>query len=105
LAAHDNNIPFYVALPSTTIDWSISDGLADIPIEQRDPREVTHVVGDVGGEIREANTVASNTAISNFAFDVTPARLVTGLITEAGICAASEEGLVGLFPEKAGGTG
>ncbi len=105
LAAHDNNIPFYVALPSTTIDWSISDGLADIPIEQRDPREVTHVVGDVDGKVCEVNTVASSTAISNFAFDVTPARLVTGLITEAGICAASEEGLVGLFPERAGGSG
>jgi methylthioribose-1-phosphate isomerase len=101
LAAHDNNVPFYVALPSTTIDWSISDGIKDIPIEERDPREVTHVTGSVDGEVREANTVASNTNISNFAFDVTPARLVTGLITEAGICAASEEGLVGLFPHNA----
>jgi methylthioribose-1-phosphate isomerase len=101
LAAHDNGIPFYVALPSTTIDWSISDGIADIPIEERDPREVTHVVGNVDGEIREVNTVASNTAVSNFAFDVTPARLVTGLITEAGVCVASEEGLAGLFPQQA----
>ncbi len=101
LAAHDNNVPFYVALPSTTIDWSISDGIKDIPIEERDPREVTHVIGNVDGEVREVNTVASNTNISNFAFDVTPARLVTGLITEAGVCAASEEGLVGLFPHHA----
>jgi len=101
LAAHDNGIPFYVALPSTTIDWSISDGIADIPIEERDPREVTHIVGKVDGEVREVNTVASNTRISNFAFDVTPARLVTGLITEAGVCSASEEGLTELFPELA----
>ena len=102
LAAHDNDVPFYVALPSTTIDWTISDGIADIPIEERDPREVTHIFGDVSGEVLEVNTVASNTQISNFAFDVTPRRLVTGLITEAGVCAASEEGLAELFPEQAG---
>jgi methylthioribose-1-phosphate isomerase len=102
LAAHDNGIPFYVALPSTTIDWTISDGIADIPIEERDPREVTHVSGTVGDEVCEANTVASDTAVCNYAFDVTPARLVSGLITERGICAASEQGLVELFPELAG---
>lgn len=101
LAAHDNDIPFYVALPSTTIDWSITDGIADIPIEERDPREVTHIVGDVDGVVREVNTVASKTCVSNYAFDVTPARLVTGLITEAGICDASEEGLAALFPHLA----
>jgi len=100
LAAHDNDIPFYVALPSTTIDWSIRDGIADIPIEERDPGEVTHIYGmtDAGpGTIR---TTAPVTAVSNFAFDVTPARLVTGLITERGVCAASERGLTELFPEK-----
>ncbi len=101
LAAHDNGVPFYVALPSTTIDWTISDGLANIPIEERDPREVSHIIGRVGGKECEANTVASNTRISNYAFDVTPARLVTGLITERGVCDASEEGLAGLFPVHA----
>jgi len=102
LAAYDNGIPFYVALPSTTIDWSISDGITDIPMEERDPREVTHIPGRVGDEILEANTVASDTPVSNYAFDVTPARLVSGLITERGVCAASEKGLTGLFPELAG---
>ena len=101
LAAADNNVPFYVALPSTTIDWTISDGLADIPIEERDPREVSHVYGRVGDQTREANTVGSNTNIKNYAFDVTPAKLVTGLITECGVCDASEEGLASLFPELA----
>lgn len=101
LAAHDNGIPFYVALPSTTIDWECSDGLRDIPIEQRDPREVTHIWGKNGDRFDEVNTVAPGTPVSNYAFDVTPARLVTGLITEAGICEASESGLAGLFPERA----
>ena len=101
LAAHDNNIPFYVALPSTTIDWSIRDGIADIPIEERDPGEVSHIHGmtDTGpGTVR---TTARATVVSNFAFDVTPARLITGLITERGVCAASERGLSELFPDKA----
>jgi len=101
LAAHDNDIPFYVALPSTTIDWTISNGIVDIPIEERDPREVSHIYGRVGDKICEAATVASNTKISNYAFDVTPARLITGLITECGVCPASEEGLLGLFPDRA----
>jgi methylthioribose-1-phosphate isomerase len=104
LAAYDNKIPFYVALPSTTIDWTISDGLREIPIEERDPREVTQVYGRAGDQMCTVETVASNTGVSNFAFDVTPARLVTGLITECGICPASEEGLVGLFPERANST-
>jgi len=101
LAAHDNNIPFYVALPSTTIDWTICDGLGEIPIEERDPNEVTHVYGRVDDKMCSVQTVASDTNISNFAFDVTPARLVTGLITEFGVCPASEEGLANLFPERA----
>lgn len=99
LAAHDNGIPFYIALPSTTIDWTITDGILDIPIEERDPAEVTHVRGDVDGRTVSVNTVATGTAVSNFAFDVTPARLVSGLITERGICDASEAGLLSLFPE------
>ena len=101
LAAHDNKIPFYVALPSTTIDWTISDGINEIPIEERDPNEVSQIYGRVGDQMCYVQTVASDTGISNFAFDVTPARLVTGLITECGICPASEQGLAGLFPEHA----
>lgn len=102
LAARDNGIPFYVALPSTTIDWNIADGLADIPIEERSPEEVTHITGLDGGEIRIVQTVADDSPAGNYAFDVTPARLVTGLITERGVCDASEDGLAGLFPERAG---
>jgi methylthioribose-1-phosphate isomerase len=101
LAAHDNGIPFYVALPSTTIDWTISDGLHDIPIEQRDAEEVTHVSGLDGDDIREVRIVAKGSPVRNDAFDVTPARLVTGLITERGVCEASEDGLAKLFPERA----
>ncbi len=101
LAANDNDVPFYVALPSTTIDWQIQDGVADIPIEERDPAEVSHIPGELDGEVVTVNTVPEGTSISNYAFDVTPARLVTGLITEAGVCEASEEGLAGLFPEQA----
>jgi methylthioribose-1-phosphate isomerase len=101
LAAHDNGVPFYVALPSTTIDWTISDGLRDIPIEERDATEVTHVSGLDSGEVRSVRTITEESAAANFAFDVTPARLVTGLITERGVCDASEEGLVSLFPEHA----
>jgi methylthioribose-1-phosphate isomerase len=100
LAAKDNNVPFYVALPSTTIDWNARDGLRDIPIEQRNAEEVTHIygMGDSGPAV--VRTAAVDTPVSNFAFDVTPARLVTGLITERGICNASEDGLLKLFPEN-----
>ena len=101
LAAADNGVPFYVALPSTTIDWSIDDGLAAIPIEERDVREVSHVRGKAGETCIEVQTVADASPIRNYAFDVTPARLVTGLITERGVCEASERGLAGLFPEIA----
>jgi len=102
LAAHDNGIPFYVALPSSTIDWTIADGLGEIPIEQRDAAEVTHVTGRAGDAIVSVCTVAAESAVSNYAFDVTPARLVTALITERGICEASESGLARLYPEHAG---
>lgn len=101
LAARDNDVPFYVALPSTTIDWSVRDGIADIPIEERDAREVSHVRGAIDGKVVEVATTPTATPISNYAFDVTPARLVTGLITERGVCAASETGLAALFPEFA----
>ena len=100
LAASDNDIPFYVALPSTTIDWEARDGVREIPIEERDPEEVSHIYGVADGKPLTVRTTAANTPISNYAFDVTPARLVTGLITERGVCEASEKGLLGLFPEK-----
>ncbi len=101
LAAADNNVPFYVALPSPTIDWSLGDGLAEIPIEQRDGREVTHVQGKLAdGSIAEVQISPDGTQGGNPAFDVTPRRLVTGLITERGLCAASPEGLAAMFPEK-----
>jgi len=101
LAAHDNDIPFYVALPSTTIDWTIRDGLAEIPIEERDTHEVSHIRGMHGNQVCDVNTVADGSAIRNYAFDVTPARLISGLITDRGICDASEDGLARLFPEFA----
>jgi methylthioribose-1-phosphate isomerase len=100
LAARDNNVPFFVALPSPTIDWNLDDG-DDIPIEQRDPREVTHISGwTEAGERIEVRLTPEGSPAANYAFDVTPARLVTGLITERGVCPASREGLLGLFPEK-----
>lgn len=102
LAAHDNQIPFYVALPSTTLDWTINDGLKEIPIEQRNQDEVRYVVGKskASGKMDEVLICPETTEASNYGFDVTPARLVTGLITERGVCAASEDGLLGLFPEQ-----
>ncbi len=100
LAAADNAIPFYVALPSPTIDWEIEDG-ATIPIEQRDPREVTHIAGwTETGERVEVRLTPADSPAANYAFDVTPARLVTGLITERGVCPASRDGLLRLFPER-----
>jgi methylthioribose-1-phosphate isomerase len=99
LAARDNGIPFYVALPSPTIDWEIESG-AEIPIERRDSREVTHIEGwsDDGRRVAVRLTPPDSPA-ANYAFDVTPARLVTGLITERGVCPASRAGLLELFPE------
>jgi methylthioribose-1-phosphate isomerase len=100
LAARDNGVPFYVALPSPTIDWSIADG-DQIPIEERDSREVTHIAGwtEAGARV-EVRLTPDGSPAANYAFDVTPARLVTGLITERGVCPASREGLLGLFPER-----
>ena len=103
LAAKDNGVPFYVALPSPTIDWSVEEGHAGIPIEQRDAREVTHVWGlRRDGGVEEVRICPEATPALNPAFDVTPARLVTGLITERGVCAATPEALAGLFPERTG---
>ena len=102
LAAHDNGVPFWVALPSTTIDWRVSDGLSDIPIEERGQDEVTRMTGRMDdGSVGTMRVVAEGSAAANPAFDVTPARLVTGLITERGRCTASAPGLAALFPERA----
>jgi len=101
LAANDNGVPFYVCLPSPTIDWEIADGVAEIPIEERDSTEVSRVNGKTdSGLIASVQITPDGTSARNFAFDVTPASLVSGLITERGICAASEQGLHTLFPEQ-----
>jgi methylthioribose-1-phosphate isomerase len=98
LAAQDNGVPFYVALPSTTIDWTVQDGVAEIPIEQRSGAELTRITGRTeAGEIVTVDIAPQDVVARNDAFDVTPARLVTGLITERGVCAASQAGLNGLF--------
>ena len=102
LAAKDNNIPFYVALPSPTIDWTVLDGISEIPIEDRAAAEVSHIQGRTDtGEISTVQVTPEGTSVSNPAFDVTPNHLVTGLITERGVCAASEAGLAALFPDMA----
>jgi methylthioribose-1-phosphate isomerase len=100
LAAKDNNIPFYVALPASTIDWSIRDGLREIPIEERSPDEVRYVIGWDGKQLQKVLLTPADSPAANYGFDVTPARLVTALITERGICAATEAGLLALFPEQ-----
>ncbi|MBK19515.1 MAG: S-methyl-5-thioribose-1-phosphate isomerase [Rhodospirillaceae bacterium] len=100
LAARDNNVPFYVGLPGPTIDWTITNG-SEIPIEERDAEEVTKITGRTeGGEIETVMITPPESEAANYAFDVTPSRLVTGLITERGICAATAEGLAALYPEK-----
>ena len=100
LAAKDNDVPFYVGLPSTTIDWTVEDGVREIPIEQRDAAEVVKITGKTtSGNLSEVQITPDGSAVANFAFDVTPSHLITGLITERGVCAASSNGLKGLFPE------
>ena len=101
LAAQDNGVPFYVCLPSPTIDWTVRNGVAEIPIEARSPAEVTDVAGTVAGDIVRARIVSPGSEAFNPAFDVTPARLVSGLITERGIAEASADGLGRLFPDIA----
>jgi methylthioribose-1-phosphate isomerase len=100
LAAADNGIPFYVALPSSTFDWHLTDGVRQIPIEERSPDEVHYVDGITGGRIDRVRISPSESPAANFAFDVTPARLVSGFITERGICKATAEDIRRLFPEK-----
>lgn len=101
LAAHDNGVPFYVALPSPTVDWTLDQG-SDIPIENRSETELTHVTGkDSKGDMHTVRIVSEGSKGANPAFDVTPRHLVTKLITERGVCGASKEGLLTLFPEQA----
>jgi methylthioribose-1-phosphate isomerase len=102
LAAHDTNVPFYVALPSPTIDFTVADGVAEIPIEERGADEVATMTGrTTDGRVETVRVVPDGSPVANYGFDVTPARLVTGLITERGVVAASREGLAGAFPERA----
>lgn len=100
LAAFDNNIPFYSALPSTSIDFSISDGLKEIVVEERDPEEVTSISGLAEGKIQSVRICPEDTTAANYGFDITPARLITGLITEKGICRATEKDIKEMFSNK-----
>ncbi len=100
LAAKDNNIPFYVALPSSTFDWNITNGIADIPIEEREPDEIRYVQGLCNKKIEKVLIPPETSKAANHAFDVTPARLVSGFITERGVCKASEQDIMSLFPDK-----
>jgi methylthioribose-1-phosphate isomerase len=103
LAARDNNVPFYVALPSPTIDFTVADGVTEIPIEERSADEVATVTGRTAdGRIETVRIVPDSSAVANYGFDVTPARLVTGLITERGVIGASRAALAGAFPDRAG---
>jgi methylthioribose-1-phosphate isomerase len=102
LAAKDNGVPFYVGLPSPTIDWTLADGVREIPIEQRSGEELSQVTGrTASGEIATVTITPEGSPVANYAFDVTPASLVTGLITERGVATASREGLAALFPDRA----
>ena len=102
LAARDNDVPFWVAAPSSTIDWTVSDGVRDIPIEERDAAEVSTVTGRaMDGSVATVRVVPTGSAVANPAFDVTPARLLSGFVTERGVCDATAEGLAGLFPDLA----
>lgn len=102
LAAKDNNVPFYVALPSPTIDWTLQDGVKEIPIEERSGDELSRMSGRLpDGSVVEVDIAPEGSPMANYAFDVTPAHLVSGLITERGVCAASAQGLRSLFPERA----
>jgi methylthioribose-1-phosphate isomerase len=100
LAANDNGVPFYAAVPASSIDWSLEDGVREIPIEERDASEVHEVTGRTrDGRLDTVRVSPEGTRAANFGFDVTPARLVTGLVTDRGVCEASAEGLARLFPE------
>jgi methylthioribose-1-phosphate isomerase len=99
LAAFDNDVPFYVALPSSTFDWNIRDGLKEIPIEERGAEEVKYIEGLENNEIKSVLLTPAESPAINYGFDVTPAKYVSGLITERGVCVANEESILALFPE------
>jgi methylthioribose-1-phosphate isomerase len=101
LAAKDNGVPFYVALPSSSFDWTMRDGLAEIPIEERGAAEVKHADGWVNGRLLEVRVTPEGSPAANYGFDVTPRRLITGLITERGICEPNEQSILAMFPEHA----
>lgn len=101
LAAHDNDVPFYVALPASTFDWDIRDGIKEIPIEMRTGREVKYIQGLENEEIKSVLLTPEESPAINYGFDVTPAKYVTGLITERGVCEANEEAILELYPERA----
>jgi methylthioribose-1-phosphate isomerase len=101
LAAKDNNVPFYVALPSSSFDWKLRDGLKEIPIEERSAEEVKQADGWFAGQHVEVRVAPKKSPAANYGFDVTPSHLVTGLITERGVCAANEKSIRALFPEQA----
>jgi methylthioribose-1-phosphate isomerase len=101
LAAKDNGVPFYVCLPSPTIDWTIRDGVREVPIEERDGAEVSKITGRAeDGHIVTVQVTPEGSPVVNYGFDVTPARLVTGLVTERGVAPATAAGLLSLFPER-----
>jgi methylthioribose-1-phosphate isomerase len=100
LAAKDNSVPFYVALPSSSFDWTIRDGVDQIPIEERGSDEVNYADGWHEGQQVEVRITPENSPAANFGFDVTPRQLVTRLITERGICEANEQSILDLFPER-----
>ena len=103
LAARDNNIPFYVALPSSTFDWNLRDGIKEIPIEERHPDEIRYIEGLLGAKAARVLICPEKSAAANYAFDITPAKYVTGFITERGVCKATEEDIRRLFPDKVSG--
>lgn len=102
LAAKDNNVPFYVAIPSSSFDWEMKDGIKEIPIEQRNPDEVKYIQGLCEDSIKNILLTPAKSPAVNYAFDVTPARLITGIITERGICKANKKGIFKLYPEISG---
>ncbi|MEW6515278.1 MAG: S-methyl-5-thioribose-1-phosphate isomerase [candidate division FCPU426 bacterium] len=102
LAAHDNQVPFYVALTASSFDWSVRDGVREIPIEERSGEEVRTISGWTPEGVRSVLLTPSTSPAVNYGFDVTPSRLVTGLVTERGVCPATESGIAGLFPDLAG---
>lgn len=101
LAADDNGVPFYAALPSSTIDWTLCEGVSEIPIEERAAEEVTHITGsDADNRSVRVRVTPHGSPAANPAFDVTPRRFISGIITERGVCAASEAALLALYPEQ-----